>query len=373
MIEPAHFVQCTRVDNPICRSWGTPNPVARFAALAEWAAQLIITVRADYYTGFSGDERHEEMLLGDYLEGSPSGGLLCPEMPVPRSCIDMIEVVESEQRAGPSGPCVAIAHAGRPGAISPLHFDWDHRWVLHCCLSGRKRFLFFPPAAGWLLTPVLNTSALWIPRYSEVDRADLLRRLDGTEVVLEAGEAVLFPSTYWHCVIYDSPSFAVSLRFEEHTLCRPLGVLPRSWLLQRIVSMWIEDEVPNSEADEFIQVVFATFFEQSMDWHGRWQAVNRLYGETLLARGERAGASCYTSSAFSPEVGIAGPETQHAYTLETANPEVDDSEIERVRSYLFAWQTAVPMTMQRTIAKRAIAARTGLPPARGLVPIHPMQ
>lgn len=159
-------------------------------------------------------------------------GLVCAEAPMP-SCVGRALSTDTPSQDG----FAALVHAGRAGALGPLHFDWDHQWVLQVCLSGAKRFLLFPPSAGWLLSPRGNHAALDPVLLEERDRVSLVERLGGVEVRIRSGEAVLFPSSWWHGVIYEEAGTAASLRFGRHVALRPWCVFAPHWRMQRLVSI----------------------------------------------------------------------------------------------------------------------------------------
>jgi len=131
---------------------------------------LDLVVTKDYYASFGASNSPsykvtaEQYLFGNNRRWS-NGSLLCPEMPLSRHLKPLIQLIVPGTASWTS-QAVAFVHAGRIGSIAPIHFDWDHKWVAHACLIGQKRFFLFPPEAGWLLVPVINTSALRIPQFS---------------------------------------------------------------------------------------------------------------------------------------------------------------------------------------------------------------
>ena len=159
--------------------------------------RLTLTVAEDYYTrfrrrSFVSDTVSAAKYLGDDFPKRTEQPLLCQEMSVPRHFLSSISLSVPRGAAG-TQHAVSYIHAGRSGCMTPLHFDWDTTWVANVCLTGRKRFFIFPPSAGWLLSPMLNLSALCVPKFSEADRLDILGRLGGVEIVLNAGEVYSSP------------------------------------------------------------------------------------------------------------------------------------------------------------------------------------
>lgn len=102
----------------------------------------------------------------------------------------------------------------RAGTVTPLHWDVPHNFHVH--LSGRKRWLLFPPQATRCLYP----RGIWsgMPNFSRVDperpdfnRFPRLRFALGYEAVLEPGQTLFIPSGWWHYT--HTLEDAVSLNF----------------------------------------------------------------------------------------------------------------------------------------------------------------
>ncbi|MEK6409620.1 MAG: hypothetical protein AABN34_22075 [Acidobacteriota bacterium] len=335
---------------------------------------LDLNVTSDYYKSFrqvsptSYRVTAKEYLRGDDRQWSDQS-LLCPEMPLPRRVASSVRLtINSGDHWGKTA--VGLIHAGRSGCMAPLHFDWDHTWVAHACLLGRKRFFFFPPDAGWLLSPIINTSALCLPKFSEADRDDLISRLGGVEVVLEAGKGVLFPSMFWHGTLYDEASLAVSVRFEPYPGGRPFAALPRSWLLQRLLWRFFQERY-GAESNEFLAEYLAVFFRRSRGWKTRYRDVTDLCRTWLLERGEQQGASMLTSESFSAEMVLASRELKRYYNGNgLADEQIDQTSMREVANYIFEAIQRPQKASDLRLAIYALNLRQGLPPKRGLVEIE---
>jgi len=335
--------------------------------------RLELAVTSDYYSSFrrvnpaSYKVTAEEYLLGK-TERWLDNSLLCPEMPLPRYLVPAVRLMVP---AGASwnNQAVAFIHAGRSGCIAPLHFDWDHSFVAHVCLIGRKRFFLFPPQAGWLLNPIINTSALCVPRFSEPDRHELINRLSGMEVILEAGQGILFPSMFWHGVLYEEPSLSVSVRFEPCPGGRPFAALPRSWLLQRLVWRFFQQGY-GKEASEFLMAYLNSFFHEKGGWKDRYRRVTALCRQALLDHGEQQGASELVAENFSSEMALASQEVKLYYSsVQRTDQPTDKGSVQGVVEYLFEATNCLPAVSMARLATYALKVRQGLPPQRGIVEI----
>lgn len=335
--------------------------------------RLNLNIRSDYYTTFNRTHSvsykitAEEYLFGKDEKWSDTS-LLCPEMPVPH------HIASSVRLRVPTGDswtkqAVALLHAGRKESTAPVHFDWDHTWVAHACLIGRKRFFIFPPHAGWLLSPVINTSALLIPKFSETDRHELINRLGGMEIILEAGQGIRMPSMFWHGVLYDEPSLAVSVRYEPYPGGRPFAALPRSWLLQRLVWRFFQHGY-GPEAYDFLVEYLKSFFRPTKRWKDKYRRIAHLCRDVLLAYGERQGASGLVAENFSTELALASQELRLYYSdVNGLNQDENDLVLE-AQDYIFEAIKRPPDAQDLQLAKYARKVRQGLPPKRGLVEIE---
>jgi len=334
--------------------------------------RMILTIAQDPYTGFRRRTSVAHTVsAAEYLSGkswkNADQSLLCQEMPVPHHLLSSISL-SIPRSAGWTPHAVGYIHAGRRGVMTPLHFDWDVTWVANVCLTGRKRFFFLPPSAGWLLSPVLNLSALCVPRFSEKDRCDLVRKLGGVEVVLNAGEGVLFPSVSWHGVVYDEPSFSVSVHFEPAPGGRPFVALPRSWLLQRLIWRFFGDGY-SPTARDFLLEYLAAFFEEKGGWLERYRRVNKLCRRSLIELGDAQGAAMLVGENFSTELALARAEVRRYYTLTDTERESGDAEgVRDALEYIFE-RIRIPSNAER-LAAYALRLRQGLRPRRGLVKIR---
>lgn len=333
--------------------------------------RLTLTVAEDYYTRFRRRSfLSDTVTASEYLSGkSPERSdqcLLCQEMVVPRHLLSSI-VLSIPQGAAWTPHAVGRIHAGRAGCMTPLHFDWDVSWVANICLTGRKRLFIFPPNAGWLLSPVLNLSGLCVPKFSETDRTDLVGKLGGVEVVLNAGEGVLFPSLSWHGVLYEEPSLSISVRFEPTQGGRPFAALPPSWLLQRLVWLFFGKGY-GSTASDFLLEYMKAFFAEKGGWIERYRRVNELCRQSLIDLGEAQGAAVLAGENFSSELALARDVVRRCYSL-TPN-ECGSADPEGVRDaveYIFEG-VHIPPDAER-LAVYALRQRQGLRPRRGLVDI----
>jgi hypothetical protein len=336
-------------------------------------SKLIITLESNYYDGIAPRIVNQQQIsLGEYLrtdDHQADNHLMCVEMPLPRSIVSKMHLHISE-RSISAGNAVCLFHAGRAGCIAPLHYDWDHKWVLHACLTGRKTLYFFSPDVGWLLNPIVNTSAICVPRLSKIDRAAVLCRLGGTEVNLTAGQAVLFPSVWWHAARYEVPSTSVSVRFGEQIALRPFAVLPRSFWLQRLVWEFFQQKT-GLDPNKYLTRCLAVFFSRC-SWTDRYYKTNATYRCILEEMGQPYGTEYLVSDNFNSEMHIAKDELKHLYSLNDLrkNPKISVDSLEDIRSYLFERSGEVPYKTQQAMAKYAFAKRQGLKPRRGLIVVH---
>lgn len=107
---------------------------------------------------------------------------------------------------------------GCKGSVTQMHFDIDMSHVFHTAIFGRKTITLFPFEAG----NNLHRYPLTCRSYVDVHQPDFeqypgLKDLQGYRVILEPGETLYIPSGYWHHLVYDEASCAISLRCPSQT------------------------------------------------------------------------------------------------------------------------------------------------------------
>ncbi len=89
---------------------------------------------------------------------------------------------------------------GKGGTVTPMHRDVPHN--LHVHLTGRKRWLLYPPGGGGMYSRGLFSG---MPNFSQVDperpdydRFPEFRRVRAVGGVVAPGETLLIPHGWWH-------------------------------------------------------------------------------------------------------------------------------------------------------------------------------
>lgn len=321
-----------------------------------------VNVCSNYYDSFRIPQKvASPMRLGDYFALNDDNITeLCPEFPINKEIAKNISLQIATTQ---SDSAVSLLHAGRKGCMAPVHYDWDNTYVLHVCLTGQKTFFFFPPSSGWLLSPTINTSALCIPRFSIEDQESILKSLNGYKVTLQRGDTVLFPSIWWHSVLYEADSIGLSIRFNSSVLLRPFGALPRSWWLQRLV--WELFKMPEKKINTILEQCLQTFFANYPNWMDRYKSMNELYRKLLVSLGQSNGTKNWIGDNFNSEVLLAGFELERFYTLPTESKGTNASE-----EYLFEGFQNSTFTYAGALANYAMDKRIGLQPKSGLIPMN---
>jgi len=107
---------------------------------------------------------------------------------------------------------------GCKDSVTQMHFDIDMSHVFHTAIFGRKTITLFPFEEGKNLHRYPYTCRSYVdvhqPDFNEYPG---LKNAQGYRVVLEPGETLYIPSGYWHHLIYDEASCAISLRCPSQT------------------------------------------------------------------------------------------------------------------------------------------------------------
>ncbi len=107
---------------------------------------------------------------------------------------------------------------GCKDSVTQMHFDIDMSHVFHTSIFGRKTITLFPFEQGKNLHRYPFTCRSYVnvhqPDFRQHPR---LKNAEGYRVVLEPGETLYIPSGYWHHLVYDEASCAISLRCPSQT------------------------------------------------------------------------------------------------------------------------------------------------------------
>jgi ribosomal protein L16 Arg81 hydroxylase len=102
---------------------------------------------------------------------------------------------------------------GAQGSITQMHYDIDMSHVFHTAFTGKKRFYLYPPSESKRLYRHPFTIRSYVDVLNpDFERYPNLKNAVGDYVELQPGETLFIPAGYWHHVVYDEPSVALSLR-----------------------------------------------------------------------------------------------------------------------------------------------------------------
>jgi hypothetical protein len=126
-------------------------------------------------------------------------------------------------------------YMGGAGSRTDLHTELSD--IFHVCLTGKKRWVLYPPD-NWLFLYPVPTKTTFVA--SEVDFLSpdytlhpFYRYARGYEVVLDAGDILYLPSYTWHAVQNVEPSISVNHLWHSHLRC--LRALPLPYLNCRLL------------------------------------------------------------------------------------------------------------------------------------------
>jgi len=102
---------------------------------------------------------------------------------------------------------------GCKGSVTQMHFDIDMSHVFHTAIFGRKTITLFPFEQGKELHRYPYTCRSYVDVHNpDFEQFPRLKEAHGYRVVLEPGETLYIPSGYWHHLVYEEASCAISLR-----------------------------------------------------------------------------------------------------------------------------------------------------------------
>ncbi len=108
---------------------------------------------------------------------------------------------------------------GCKGSTTQMHFDIDMSHVFHTSIFGRKTITLYPFEEGKNLHRYPFTCRSYVDVHNpDFKQHPRLKGAKGYRVVLEPGETLFIPSGYWHHLIYDEATCAISLRCPSQTV-----------------------------------------------------------------------------------------------------------------------------------------------------------
>ncbi len=103
-------------------------------------------------------------------------------------------------------------------SVTQMHFDIDMSHVFHTAIYGRKTIALFPFEQGKNLHRYPFTCRSYVDIHNpDFEQYPGLKKVKGFQTVLEPGETLYIPSGYWHHIVYDEASCAISLRCTSTT------------------------------------------------------------------------------------------------------------------------------------------------------------
>lgn len=329
-----------------------------------------VTSGPNYYDAFGADCDFFRISLTDFLSQNSEFnefGNLCSEAPLPKELCSLVKLEVPAKLKFIKEP-YSMLHAGLKGAKTPIHYDWDFNWIINVSLSGSKRFLLLPPESSWLISPLHNISSLDIAGFDTEDRLEFLKSVGGTEIEVPEGHALMFPSIWWHGAIYDETSTAISIRFGGPIHLRPLAILPRHWLLQRIVwENWKTNDLEKYFG--WVEIILRVFLDKKeFGWQERYTALQVLYRKWLLELGAKRGVKHLHGDQYNIEIALMHDDLAEYYQpLSNFESNLTDDHVNKTIGYIFAENCPIDHEVQEKAAKYALSVRQGLKPAKGLI------
>ncbi|HIF54705.1 MAG TPA: cupin-like domain-containing protein [Methylococcaceae bacterium] len=104
-------------------------------------------------------------------------------------------------------------------SVTQMHFDIDMSHIFHTAIYGKKTISLFPFEEGKNLHRYPFTCRSYVDIHNpDFEQYPGLKKTKGLQTVLEPGETLYIPSGYWHHIVYDEASCAISLRCSSTTL-----------------------------------------------------------------------------------------------------------------------------------------------------------
>ncbi len=105
---------------------------------------------------------------------------------------------------------------GGEGSFTPMHYDIDCSSVFLTQFQSRKRVVLFAPDQSPFLYkyPFTVQSPVNVLK-PDYDKFPAFKNAVGYEIILEHGETLFIPSTFWHFIEYVDGGYSLSLRAND--------------------------------------------------------------------------------------------------------------------------------------------------------------
>ncbi len=114
---------------------------------------------------------------------------------------------------------------GGQGAVVKLHYDIDCSSVFLTQFQTRKRVtLFAPDQSRYLYQHPFTVQSHVDVLNPDYEKYPAFKKAVGWDTVLEHGETVFIPSTFWHFIQYVDGGFSISLRANDSVFTRIRGL-----------------------------------------------------------------------------------------------------------------------------------------------------
>ena len=356
----------------------------RRVRLSESATQSIVDVLMDdrvvaerpYLDEAAGDEVYEASPAA-YLDAADwfeSRRLMVPESPASKLLPAQVRAL-ADLAGAASRDALSVIHMGHRGAVSPIHFDWEFRTVLHLNLLGEKRLVLFAPDDGAGPPSRMNFMSRSFTLVDSAANTDLLRAVRAEVFFLKAGEGVIFPPLWWHAALYDQACLSLSFRFDEQIDRRPLAVLPPSVILQRVAHLLAlgGEAAPRAFWADVQDEIIRSFLAPAEGWRCRFERFQRYLTKLEWELRHDLGIPQPAESPPPADLeGAAAAELAFAYERPAEGVQ-SGGEVQSVVEFLFESHPggdfrSMPMPLERVqLAEYALDKRRGLPPVRGLL------
>ena len=269
---------------PICRMSDAEEARARLAALRlrfrpEYSFNSFQAYRQGPGAGAT------EMTLAEYLDlkaRQPETPLLCLEEPTPDALLTLFSLGDyAEINAADGDRVVSRCFVGHAGNSSNLHYDRDYHATLLYQVFGRKRVLLISPRESHKLRPVMNFSEYLLSNFSPSDVEAFVGYTNGYYAVLDAGEALLIPTAFWHHVEYADDAMSVNFKLRRHRYLRLLGggLFHSNYVVQGLATKFLRREQVEAEHADAFDRILAVYTAGGLTPFEKFDALDELFRE----------------------------------------------------------------------------------------------
>ncbi len=261
-----------------------------------------------------------------HLESNPHSSLFCSENKVPSEFENLFPIPKYCNLDNTYNDVQTQFFLGTANHFAHMHYDTDARHVILYQLFGKKRVVLIPPESSRILSAKRHWSMLNIKNLNHSQLKGLLKLTNGTECIIEGGDALYFPCASWHYIEYLSDTCSIRFAFgrNKYTTFLSEKLHPCSQVQKAIVLFSDINSIDDVRISAFDRIV-TTYNSPCADINDKCKQIEDVISQVL-----------YSISKLNPSNELYIPESEG---LEASMKTLDNYQYQHLtpQVYLSGW------------------------------------